>query len=101
MWKGTLAPLTCMQLAGCATLFEKMGRAGDLRAGLHLDSETGRPANPQLAIYTPDKVSDGFAWHKLHEGAAMACPSSVFSSPPPPSRYTPSSWTPPSPTRAG
>ena len=34
---------------------------------LHLDSETGRPANPQLAIYTPDKVSDGFAWYKLHE----------------------------------
>lgn len=24
MWKGTLALLTCMQLTGCATPFEKM-----------------------------------------------------------------------------
>ena len=34
---------------------------------LHLDIETGRPANPQLAMYTPDKVSEGFAWYKVHQ----------------------------------
>jgi len=64
MWKGTLALLTCMQLTGCATPFEKMwqGLATCELDTLHLDIETGRPANPQLAMYTPDKVSEGFAW---------------------------------------
>ena len=69
MWKGTLALLTCMQLTGCATPFEKMwqGLATCELDTLHLDIETGRPANPQLAMYTPDKVSEGFAWYKVHQ----------------------------------
>jgi len=69
MWKETLALLTCMQLAGCASPFETMwqGLATCELDDLHLDSESGAPVHPQLAKYTPDKVSDGFAWYKVHE----------------------------------
>ncbi|WOE67838.1 hypothetical protein RY972_07200 [Aeromonas allosaccharophila] len=69
MWKTGLALLAGLQLTGCATSFERMwqGLATCDFNDLYIDGETGRPANLQLNNYTPYKVSDGFAWYKVHE----------------------------------
>ncbi|MGL4793812.1 MAG: hypothetical protein ACRC23_08825, partial [Aeromonas jandaei] len=69
MWKTGLALLAGLQLTGCATPFERMwqGLATCDFNDLYIDGETGRPANLQLNNYTPYKVSDGFAWYKVHE----------------------------------
>ncbi|MCH7371373.1 MULTISPECIES: hypothetical protein [Aeromonas] len=69
MYKSSLALLACVQLTGCATPFESMwqGLATCDLDQLHLDSETGEPSHPQLKTFTPDKVTDGFAWYKTHQ----------------------------------
>ena len=68
MWKRGVVLLAGLQLTGCATPFERMwqGLATCEFTDLYVD-ETGRAANLQLANYTPYKVSDGFAWYKVHE----------------------------------
>lgn len=69
MWKTGLALLAGLQLTGCASPFERMwqGLATCDLAELYVDGETGQAANAQLRKYIPYKVSDGFAWYKLHE----------------------------------
>ncbi|MBL0460718.1 hypothetical protein [Aeromonas dhakensis] len=69
MWKTGLALLAGLQLMGCATPFESMwqGLATCELDDLYLDSETGKPAHPQLNHYTPYKVADGFAWYKTRQ----------------------------------
>ncbi|MGL4717327.1 MAG: hypothetical protein ACRCWL_15755 [Aeromonas sp.] len=69
MGKTGLVLLAGLQLTGCATPFERMwqGLATCEFVDLYIDEDTGGAANSQLAHYTPYKVSDGFAWYKVHE----------------------------------
>ncbi|MGL5596656.1 MAG: hypothetical protein ACRDDA_00710 [Aeromonas sp.] len=69
MKKIALALLVGWQLTGCSTPFEQMwqGLATCDVADLHLDMETEQKANPLLKNYSPYRLSDGFAWYKVHE----------------------------------